>query len=71
MIHGETHVQWKFKNWEKFTDSDKRELGKHLLDMDKDKAADYIKYLGDFCGAPMESLYGHLKKNLTRGEEFK
>lgn len=65
MIHGATHVQWKFKNWEDFTDSDKKALGKHLVEMDEDKRIDYIKYLGEFCGAPTDSLYEHLKKHLT------
>ena len=54
-------VSWSMKLWPDYSDNDKRGLAKHLREMDKHKRIDYIKYLGNYCGAPTDSLMNYVK----------
>lgn len=48
-------VSWAFKYWNDFTEEDKRGLAKHLREMPKDKAGDYLKYLKHYCHMDKEA----------------
>lgn len=49
-------VTWALKDWSEFSDEDKKGLAKHLKDLGKEKAKEYIVYLSHHCKAPKGKL---------------
>ena len=49
-------VQWAFKEWSEFTDSDKQALAAHLASMEGRELENYKKYLINHAGVPREAL---------------
>lgn len=45
-------VQWAFKDWSQFTDSDKQALRAHLEGMKPEKRSEYQNYLTNHCSVP-------------------